>query len=299
MAGYLQINREILNSTVWVGTDCETKTLWFFLLFAADIKTGIVPHTLPAIVRDTGISREKIDEIIRRFSLPDPDSRSKDNEGRRIELVDPENPNGGIKILNYFKYRDMHSSSKNRMRNKRIRDKNNSCDGRDVTVTSRDVTVTHVTSLVTKEKEKEKEKEKKRIPPPPCSEFSDEPLPSPSSYRETKQLQAKLAAESLETNPVAAPDIAQVVERLNAAQAKYFTVPGSLDSMDPKIRRAALKGLEWCKGINAADPGKILAQSWLTCIEECDKSKKKPVFEWFVKDISNYYREFKKQAAGN
>jgi hypothetical protein len=154
MAGYLQLDREVLNSTVWVGTDSDTKALWFFLLLAADMRTGIVHHTLPAISRDTGIPREKIDSILIRFSSPDPDSRTKDNEGRRIKFIDLANPNGGILVLNYGKYRDKHlSQSADRMRRYRER--------RDVTntrVTSRDATVT-------KEKEKEKEKELTPIPP--------------------------------------------------------------------------------------------------------------------------------------
>jgi hypothetical protein len=104
MAGYLQLDREILNSTVWVGTDTETKVLWIFLLLVAD-RNGIIHHTLPAIARDTGLERGTVERSLRSLRSPDSDSRSPEYEGRRIEYIDPDNPNGGIKILNYMKYK--------------------------------------------------------------------------------------------------------------------------------------------------------------------------------------------------
>jgi len=290
--GYTKIDNGIFSSTLWWSADPQAFRVFFYMLATIN-RAGIWEGTLPGIAGQCRLSIEQTEEIIAYLEAPEKYSRSQEHEGRRIQKVD-----GGWKVLNYWKYRlKDYSTERNREydekhpKRKHTSKKSNNIneatlgDGKAIPGDS--------------ESASESASERGEIPPPPCSEFSDEPLPSPSGYRETKQLQAKLATEALEANHVAAPDIAQVVERLNAAQKKYFDVPGSLDAVDPKIRRAALKGLEWCKNINPIDPGKILAQSWLTCIEECDKSKKKPVFEWFIKDISNYYREFKKQAAGN
>jgi hypothetical protein len=113
---YIRIDYQILNSTIWVGTDSDTKALWLFLLLAADYKTGIVAHTLPAVARDSGIDRARVEEILDFLATPDRDSRSKDFEGRRIEYVIPGHKNGGIRILNYEKYRDKYSDSTDRAR---------------------------------------------------------------------------------------------------------------------------------------------------------------------------------------
>jgi hypothetical protein len=301
MSGYLQINREILNSTVWVGTDSDTKTLWFFLLLAADMRTGIVPHTLPAISRDTGICREKVDSVLQRFLSPDPDSRSKEFDGRRIELVDKDNPNGGILLLNYAAYKAKHQMM-SATRVQRFRSKQ--CNVTSVTETLHDdfsdnVTLRNVT--VTKEKEKEKEKKKEGIPLPPYSEPEPDltitigAIPSPSGRKEAATIQARVAAECHD----ASVEVDAAVERLNAAQKKKLGIPGSLDPTDHRVRRDALKGLKWAAQIDQKDPGKILALSWITYIKDREDQKKAVSFEWFVKEISIYYGKYKKNGFGD
>jgi hypothetical protein len=50
------------------------------------------------------VTAEQAEDAIRVLESPDPNSRSPDWEGRRIERVD-----GGYKLLNYFKYRGIKS----------------------------------------------------------------------------------------------------------------------------------------------------------------------------------------------
>lgn len=61
---------------------------------------GIVEGSLPGFAHLCHVSLEEMTEAARVLAEPDPHSRTKDNEGRRIEAFD-----GGWRILNYVKYR--------------------------------------------------------------------------------------------------------------------------------------------------------------------------------------------------
>lgn len=77
---------------------------WLFLLALAD-KNGHVdssPHYISAI---TGMPVEDLEACIAKFCGPDDKSRTTDNDGRRLELIDPARP-WGWKILNHSKYRE-------------------------------------------------------------------------------------------------------------------------------------------------------------------------------------------------
>lgn len=56
---------------------------------------------MPGLEKAAGVSREWVDEALKIFKEPDPDSRTKAFEGRRIEEVA-----GGWRILNYELHRD-------------------------------------------------------------------------------------------------------------------------------------------------------------------------------------------------
>jgi hypothetical protein len=62
---------------------------------------GIVEGSVPGFAHLCHVSVQEMNEAIRVFSAPDPYSRTKDNEGRRIEVFD-----GGWRLLNYAKYRE-------------------------------------------------------------------------------------------------------------------------------------------------------------------------------------------------
>lgn len=77
-------------------------------------KSGIVDMTADAIQRRTNIPMEIIEHAIPLLEAPDPDSRSKDCEGRRIVRLDP-GRSWGWRIVNFLKYRESATVEMTRM----------------------------------------------------------------------------------------------------------------------------------------------------------------------------------------
>ena len=69
------------------------------MLAMAD-KHGRVFASIPGLAKDAVVSIEAARQAIALFLAPDPDSRTKTHEGRRIEEID-----GGWRLLNHAKYR--------------------------------------------------------------------------------------------------------------------------------------------------------------------------------------------------
>ncbi len=99
---YTKLFASIITSTIWMEPD-QTRIVWITMLAAAD-KNGEVQGSIPGLARIAGVPVEAARESISKFLSPDPDSRTKDDEGRRIEAID-----GGWRLLNHRKYREMAS----------------------------------------------------------------------------------------------------------------------------------------------------------------------------------------------
>jgi hypothetical protein len=99
---YTKLFSSIVTSTVW-SEDHETRIVWITMLAMAD-KNGEVQGSIPGLARIAAVSLDGCRNAIRKFLSPDEDSRTKDDEGRRIEEID-----GGWHLLNYGKYREMAS----------------------------------------------------------------------------------------------------------------------------------------------------------------------------------------------
>lgn len=65
---------------------------------------GVVEASESAIHRMANVTVEEAKDALRILSSPDPNSKSQEFEGRRIEKV-----NGGFRLLNYFNYRECKS----------------------------------------------------------------------------------------------------------------------------------------------------------------------------------------------
>jgi len=104
---YTKLFSSIVTSTIWMEDD-KTRIVWITMLAVAD-KNGEVQGSIPGLARIAGVSVEDCRAAISKFLAPDPDSRTKDDEGRRIEEID-----GGWVLLNYNKYRDMASKDEQR-----------------------------------------------------------------------------------------------------------------------------------------------------------------------------------------
>lgn len=98
---YFPLDRDILTSSLWVqGSPAQTK-VWFYLMLTADPRTGIVNATIPAIAARCLLSLEETEHALEWFAQPDKYSRTKDHDGRRIQLLD----DGRILLLTYGEHK--------------------------------------------------------------------------------------------------------------------------------------------------------------------------------------------------
>lgn len=133
---FTKLFSSITESTVW-GEPDRTRLVWITMLAMSD-KHGRVFASVPGLARRAIVPVVDTRKALDTFLATDPDSRTPDNEGRRIEAID-----GGWRLLNHGKYRmlrdeeDRRAKTAERVRRYRIRHKNDVTD----TVT----TVTKVT----------------------------------------------------------------------------------------------------------------------------------------------------------
>ncbi len=99
MDTYCKVFRSILTSTLWQEPH-PTRIVWITLLAMKD-QYGVVEASIPGLAHTAVVSVKECEEALKRLSSKDIHSRTKDNDGRRIEIID-----GGFKILNHDKYRD-------------------------------------------------------------------------------------------------------------------------------------------------------------------------------------------------
>lgn len=109
---------------------------------------GFVGAAGPGIIRQAIVDLEPGMAALRSLGEPDPESRSKDYEGRRLIRVD-----GGYIVLNYIKYRDRDYTAAARAKRYRDRQKVDSSH-RDAVTSRRNIT----------QAEEEKEKDKEVLP---------------------------------------------------------------------------------------------------------------------------------------
>ncbi len=130
---FVKLDCGIIHSSLW-AEDSDTKICWITLLLLADA-TGFVRAAASAIAREAGISAEVARRALDLFQGPDDESRTPDNQGKRIERVD-----GGYRVLNYEKYRERDYTAAVRQKRFREKHKNNGVTSVTKRVTSRQVT---------------------------------------------------------------------------------------------------------------------------------------------------------------
>lgn len=116
---YAKLFASIITSTVWLEPPDVFK-VWIFFLSQKD-QDGIVEGSIPGLAAVIGVPRATVETAIAKFMAPDPDSRTPEYEGRRLEAID-----GGWRVLNHEKYRLKDAieerREKERARTKRRRD---------------------------------------------------------------------------------------------------------------------------------------------------------------------------------
>lgn len=89
----------IVTSTIWREPD-HIRIVWVTMLATCD-KHGVVLASIPGLAAIANTSLEHCLDALDRLMSPDPWSRTKDHDGRRIEEV-----RGGWRLLNHSRYRD-------------------------------------------------------------------------------------------------------------------------------------------------------------------------------------------------
>ena len=104
---YTKLYSIITDSSVW--SECHaTKVVWVTMLAMCD-KGGNVYSSIPGLARRSNASMEETVTALECFLGPDKFSRSPEYDGRRIEAID-----GGWRLLNHQKYRDIRDSEARR-----------------------------------------------------------------------------------------------------------------------------------------------------------------------------------------
>ncbi|HET7638595.1 MAG TPA: hypothetical protein VFK47_07615, partial [Ktedonobacteraceae bacterium] len=147
MAHYVKLFESIIHSTLWSGESAATKVVWITMLAMADSE-GEVYASIPGLAKAAGVTIPECEAALNCFLSPDPYSRSKEADGRRIEEIQ-----GGWELINYKYYRKLKSAEQeketNALRQKRHRDRKKE---------KRSVTESNTESL---QEEREQEEEEK------------------------------------------------------------------------------------------------------------------------------------------
>ena len=107
MEGFTKLFSSIITSTIW-KEDNNTRILWITMLAMRNSR-HIVEGSIPGLADMARITTAECEASLAKLLSPDPYSRTKEHEGRRILEVD-----GGWVILNGEKYRKMMNADERR-----------------------------------------------------------------------------------------------------------------------------------------------------------------------------------------
>jgi hypothetical protein len=99
MAGYVKLFDSLLTSSLWCHEHYVLR-IWIAMLARCNSQ-GVVEGSVPGFASLCRVTTEEMRTALDLLISPDPDSRTTDHEGRRLEVVP-----GGWRILNYKAYRD-------------------------------------------------------------------------------------------------------------------------------------------------------------------------------------------------
>lgn len=103
MTTFVKLFQSILGSSIWAGDDASLR-VWIALLVLKD-RHHVVRISVVGLANIARVNVEQCKAALDKFRSPDPDSTSKEFEGRKIEDL----PEGGWMILNGQKYAEMLS----------------------------------------------------------------------------------------------------------------------------------------------------------------------------------------------
>jgi hypothetical protein len=97
--GYTKLFSDIVDSSIW-DESAETCKVWVTLL-ALSNADGLVRGSVGWLAGKSRVTVKACELALKKFAAPDPKSRTPDNDGRRIEVLED-----GWLILNYLLFRD-------------------------------------------------------------------------------------------------------------------------------------------------------------------------------------------------
>jgi len=95
---FTKLFASITDSSIW-GEDDATRIVWITMLAMADAH-GYVGASIPGLAARARKSIPEVESALAKFKAPDPYSRTREHEGRRVADAD-----GGWLLLNYEKHR--------------------------------------------------------------------------------------------------------------------------------------------------------------------------------------------------
>ena len=149
---FTKLFASIIHSTIWRESD-DVRVVWITMLAMCDSE-GYVGASLPGLADAARVSVERCRAALDLFMAPDPDSRCKEQDGRRVETAER-----GWRVLNYEKHRSTGSAE---MERQRKRDWWREHRGKQASDTSDSLAETRPSRY----KQKQKQKEKQIEPPP-------------------------------------------------------------------------------------------------------------------------------------
>lgn len=105
---YTRLFSSIVHSTVWREPP-HVRLVWVTMLALAS-KRGVVSASIPGLADVARVSLDQVLDALERLSAPDPYSRSKACEGRRIHEID-----GGWELINHRHYREIQDDDQERI----------------------------------------------------------------------------------------------------------------------------------------------------------------------------------------
>lgn len=130
---YVKLFGSILDSSIWAA-DLATRVVWITMLAMAD-EYGIVYASVTGLARRAAVSDSACRKALKALASPDGESRTETHEGRRIEALE-----GGWRLLNYQKYRELRTRKQMADAIRQSRHRHKQRDESHASVTSNDVT---------------------------------------------------------------------------------------------------------------------------------------------------------------
>jgi hypothetical protein len=143
---YTKLFSSIVTSTIWTE-DAKICKVWVTMLAIAN-KHGEVHASIPGLAQIAGLGLHDTEHAINKFLSPDKYSRTPDDEGRRIEMIE-----GGWLLLNHAKYRAMASKDEEKIASAKRQAAFKERKRRNKQVTESNGEVTHSNDTVTQNRD--------------------------------------------------------------------------------------------------------------------------------------------------